>query len=65
VGLVDVPTVANREPSDGYAATSARIPAVTVTCDGTRLDEDTLSEVEELCVELVERIDEELRPPER
>lgn len=65
VGLMDVPTIVNREPSDGYAAASARIPAVTVTCDGTRLEEDALAEVEEFCVELVERIDEELSPPAR
>jgi hypothetical protein len=65
VGLIDVPTTVNREASDGYAAASARIPSVTVTCDGTRLEEDTLAEVEELCVEFVERVDEELSPPER
>jgi hypothetical protein len=62
---MDVPTTANREPSDGYAAASAQLPAVTVTCDGTRLEEDTLGEVEEFCVELAGRIDEELTPPER
>ena len=65
VGLVEAPTFVNREPSDGYAAASARLPAVTVTCDGTRLEEDTLAEVEEFCVEFAERLDEELSPPER
>ena len=65
VGLVEAPTVVNREASDGYAAASAQIPAVTVTCDGTRLEEDTLAEVEEFCVEFVEQLDAELSPPER
>ena len=65
VGLVEAPTFVNREPSDGYAAASAQLPAVTITCDGTRLEEDTLAEVEEFCVEWAERLDEELSPPER
>ena len=65
VGLMDVPTTVNREPSDGYAAASAQLPSVTVTCDGDRLEEDTLDEVEEFCAELLERVDEELSPPER
>jgi hypothetical protein len=63
VGLIDVPTLVNREPSDGYAAGSARLPSMTVTCSGARLEEDTLSEVEEFCVELCERLDDELSPP--
>jgi hypothetical protein len=37
---------------------------MTVTCNGARLEENTLREVEEFCVELFERIDEELSPPE-
>jgi hypothetical protein len=65
VGLMEIPTVVNREASDGYAAASAQLPAITVTCSGERLEEDTLAEVEEFCVELVERLDEELSPPER
>jgi hypothetical protein len=65
VGLMDVPTTVNREPSDGYAAGSAQLPAVTVTCDGARLEEGTLVEVEEFCVKFVDRVDEELSPPER
>ena len=64
VGLVEAPTFVNREPSDGYAAASAQLPSVTITCDGTRLEEDTLAEVEEFCVEFAERLDEELSPPE-
>ena len=63
VGLMDVPTVVNREPTDAYAAASAQIPAVTVVCEGTRLEENTLAEVEEFCVEFAERLDEELSPP--
>jgi hypothetical protein len=65
VGLMDVPATVNREPSDGYAAASAQIPAVTVICDGERLEEETLAKVEEFCVEFAERVDEELSPPER
>ena len=65
VGLVEAETIVSREPSDGYAAASAQLPAVTLTCDGTRLEEDTLAEVEEFCVEFAERLDEELSPPER
>jgi hypothetical protein len=65
VGLMDVPTIVNREPSDGYAAASAQLPAVTVTCAGARLEEDALAEVEEFCVEFLERVDKELSPPER
>ena len=64
VGLMDVEAIVNRESSDGYAAASAQLPAVTLTCDGTRLEEDTLAEVEEFCVEFAERLDEELSPPE-
>ena len=59
-GAVDVETITNREPSDGYAAASARLAAVTVTGTEERLEEDTLSEAEETCVEIVEALDEEL-----
>jgi hypothetical protein len=62
--LVEAPTLVNREPSDGYAAASAQLPAVTVTGSGQRLEEDTLAEVEQFCVEFAERLDEELSPPE-
>jgi len=65
VGLMDAPTVVNREPSDGYGAASAQLPAITVTCSGERLEEDTMAEVEQFCVEFAERLDEELRPPAR
>jgi hypothetical protein len=63
LGLVEAATIVNREPSDGYAA-SAQLPAITVTCSGERLEEDTMAEVEEFCVEFAERLDEELSPPE-
>ena len=64
IGLVEAPTFVNREPSDGYAAASAQIPSVTIMGDGARLEEGTLAEVEEFCVEWAERLDEELSPPE-
>jgi hypothetical protein len=62
---MEVETTVNHEPSDGYAAASARIPAVSAICTGERLEEDTLAKVEEFCVEFAERVDEELSPPER
>jgi hypothetical protein len=65
LGLVEAPAVVNRDASDGYAAASAQLPAITITCSGEGLEEDTLAEVEEFCVEFVERLDEELSPPER
>jgi hypothetical protein len=59
-GVADVETFTNREPSDGYAAASAGLAAVSVTGTSNRLDEDTLARAEEVCVEIVEAIDEEL-----
>ncbi len=59
-GAADVDTIVNREASDGYAASSARLAAVTVTGTENRLEEETLAKVEEVCVEIVEAIDEEL-----
>jgi Peptidase family M28 len=63
LGLIDVDTFVNPEPSDGYAAASAGIAATTVNADGTRLEEEALGEAEELVVELAERLDEELSQP--
>jgi Peptidase family M28 len=63
IGAADVETIVNREASDGYAASSARLAAVTVTGTANRLDEDTLAEAEEVCVEIAETIDEELSQP--
>jgi hypothetical protein len=65
LGLVETETFVNRDPSDGYAAASAGIAATTVSADGARLEEDALAEAEELCVELVECLDEELSRPAR
>lgn len=59
-GAADVETVTSRDPSDGYAAASARLPSVTVTGTADRLEETTLAEAEEICVEIVESLDEEL-----
>jgi hypothetical protein len=58
--------LSNRVPSDGYAARSAGIAAVTISCrdeDGSasgRLDEDALNAAEAFCLELIERIDAEI-----
>ena len=59
-GRADAETSTNREPSDGYAAGSARLASVTVTSTTDRLEEDTLAKAEEICVEIVEALDEEL-----
>jgi hypothetical protein len=63
LGLTDIETFVNREPTDGYAAASAGIAATTVNADGPRLEEDALADAEELVVELAERLDEELSQP--
>ena len=63
LGLVDTETFVNREPSDGYAASSAGIAATTVSADGPRLEEEALADAAELLVELAERLDEELSHP--
>ena len=59
-GGADAETFTSREPSDGYAAGSARLASVTVTGTTDRLEEDTLARAEEVCVEIVEALDEEL-----
>jgi hypothetical protein len=59
-GAADVETITLREPTDGYAAGSARFPSGNVTATENRLDEDTLAEAENVAVEIVEAIDEEL-----
>lgn len=58
-GNLETDSFVNREPSDGYAAASAGLPAVTYAGTADRLEEDTLAEAEEACVELVQRLDEE------
>jgi hypothetical protein len=60
VDAADVDTVTLREPTDGYAAGSARLPSITVTGTDDRLEEDTLAAAEEVCAGIVEAIDEEL-----
>ena len=52
VEAVEVETTTSREASDGYAAGSARVPSVTVTATGVRLEEDALARAEELVAEL-------------
>jgi len=59
-GNVDSAPFVNREPSDGYAAASAGLPSVTLSSTENRLEEDNLSQAESVCVELIERLDEEL-----
>jgi Peptidase family M28 len=58
----------NRAPSDGYAASAAGLPAITITCRDERdvaargLDVESLRRVEAFCAELIARIDAELGP---
>ena len=59
-GTLDSDPFVNREPSDGYAAASAGLPSVTIAGTTDRLEEDNLAEAEEVCVRLVEEIDEDL-----
>jgi hypothetical protein len=56
----DSETTTSREPSDGYAAASAGFPAVTITGEGERLEEDALAATEELAAQIAEGIDEGL-----
>jgi Peptidase family M28 len=58
----------NRVPSDGYAARSAGIAAITISCRdehgsaSRRLDEDALNAAEAFCLELIGRVDSEIGP---
>jgi hypothetical protein len=58
----------NRVPSDGFAARSAGIAVVTISCrqEGgwatRRLDESALSAAEAFCAEVIARLDAELGP---
>jgi hypothetical protein len=60
--------IVNRSPSDGYAARSAGLPAVTITCRGRldyvpdRVDPEALERAEVFCAELIRRLDAELGP---
>ena len=59
---------ANRVPSDGYAARSAGIAAITISCRdehgsaSRRLDEDALNAAEAFCLDLIARLDAEVGP---
>jgi Peptidase family M28 len=61
-------SIANRVPSDGYAARSAGIAAVTISCRdergsaARRLDEDALNATEAFCLELIGRLDADVGP---
>jgi hypothetical protein len=58
----------NRAASDAYAARSAGLAAITVTCRGrldyvpVRVDQDSLERAEGFCGELIARLDAELGP---
>ena len=60
-GDVESESFVNREPSDGYAARRGRVPrGHRSAAPRTGSRRTTLAEAEEACVELVERLDEEL-----
>jgi Peptidase family M28 len=58
----------NRSPSDGYAARSAGLPAITISCRGrldyvpARVDAEAIERAEGFCAELIRRIDAEVGP---
>lgn len=60
--------VANRSPSDGYAASSAGLPAITISCRGrldyiaARVDIEAIERAEAFCAELIRRLDAEVGP---
>jgi Peptidase family M28 len=60
--------IANRSPSDGYAARSAGLPAITIGCRGrldyvpARVDPDSIARAEAFCAELIRRLDAEVGP---
>jgi len=55
--------IVNRVRSDGYAARSAGLPAITISCRGrldyvpARVDEEALERAEGFCAELIRRLD--------
>jgi Peptidase family M28 len=61
-------SLVNRSPSDGYAARSAGLPAITISCRGrldhvpARVDEEALERAEGFCAELIQRLDAEVGP---
>jgi len=60
--------IANRSPSDGYAARSAGLPAITIGCRGRldyvpdRVDPEAIERAEGFCAELIRRLDAEVGP---
>jgi hypothetical protein len=60
--------ITNRSASDGYAARSAGLPAITIGCRGRldygpeRVDAEALERAEGFCAELIRRLDAELGP---
>jgi hypothetical protein len=60
--------ITNRSASDGYAARSAGLPAITIGCRGRldyvpeRVDAEALDRAEGFCAELIRRLDAELGP---
>jgi Peptidase family M28 len=61
-------SLVNRAPSDGYAARSAGVPALTVSCRdergwaSRRLNEEALRAAEVFCLALIGRLDDEIGP---
>jgi hypothetical protein len=61
-------SVVNRAASDGYAARSAGVPAVTVSCRdergwaSRRLNEEALTAAEMFCLAFIARLDDEIGP---
>jgi Iap family predicted aminopeptidase len=60
--------IVNRSPSDGYAARSAGLPAITISCRGRldyvpgRVDAEAIERAEGFCAELIRRLDAEVGP---
>lgn len=60
--------ITNRSPSDGYAARSAGLPAITISCRGrldyisARVDGDAIERAEGFCSELIRRLDADVGP---
>ena len=60
--------IVNRSPSDGYAARSAGLPAITISCRGrldyapARVDSEAIERAEGFCAELIRRLDAEVGP---
>ena len=67
-GLFDAPGYVNRSPSDGYAARLSGYQALTIICRdardhaGSRVEAEAVAQAEALCLELIQRLDEELGP---